>query len=170
MNFASLKRLMAIQAELIRQLVADISDDQARWKPEPERWSILEVLGHLYDEEREDFRVHLDLILQRPEGAWSPIRPMEWVNERRYNERELAPALQAFLTERRASLAWLETLKDPDWEASIIAPWNAPIRAGDMLASWVVHDQWHIEQLLRLRRDYTIHLVRPYDTTYAGRL
>jgi hypothetical protein len=170
MNLAYLQRLMATQAELIRSLVTDVSDEQARRKPAPDRWSILEVINHLYDEEREDFREHLDHILHRPDEPWSPIRPMEWVTERGYNERDLATSLKAFLAERRASLAWLEGLNDPDWDASIQAPWDAPIHAGDMLASWVVHDQWHIEQLVRLRRDTTIAQVAPYDVRYAGTL
>ena len=170
MDFAYVRRLMATQAELIRHLVADVSDEQARWRPDPDRWSLLEVINHLDDEEREDFREHLDLILHRPDDPWSPIRPMEWVTERGYNERDLATSLDAFRAERRASLAWLEGLHDPDWDASIRAPWDAPIRAGDMLASWAVHDQWHIEQLVRLRRDYAIAQLAPYDVRYAGTL
>ncbi len=39
-----------------------------------------------------------------------------------------------------------------------------------MAASWVVHDQWHIEQLIRLRRDYTIARLAPYSVEYAGTL
>ena len=170
MSFTYVRHLMATQAELIRSLVADVSDEQARWKPAPDRWSILEVINHLYDEEREDFREHLDHILHRPEDAWSPIRPMEWVTERAYNERDLTTSLEAFLAERRASLAWLESLGEPDWDTSIRAPWDAPIRAGDMLASWAVHDQWHIEQLVRLRRDYAIAQLASYDARYAGTL
>ena len=170
MNVAYLKQLMATQAELIRHLVADVSDDQARWKPDPGRWSILEVINHLYDEEREDFREHLDMILHRPDDAWHPIRPFEWITEREYNTRDLASSLQNFLAERRASLAWLEGLAAPDWDVSIQAPWDAPMRAGDMLASWAVHDQWHIQQLVRLRRDYTIAQVAPYEVEYAGTL
>jgi hypothetical protein len=149
-DFTYVRQLMATQAELIRHLVADVSDDQARWKPAPDRWSILEVINHLYDEEREDFREHL--------------------TERGYNKRDLAGSVETFLAERRASLAWLEGLSESDWDTSIRAPWDAPIRAGDMLASWAVHDQWHIEQLVRLRRDYTIAQVEPYDVGYAGTL
>ncbi|MHB1319878.1 MAG: DinB family protein [Anaerolineae bacterium] len=170
MDFAYLQQRMATHADLISRLVADVSDDQAQWKPDPERWSILEVVNHLYDEEREDFREHLDMILHRPGDPWSPIRPFEWVTEREYNTRDLAASIDGFLTERRASLAWLEGLVAPDWDASIQAPWDARMRAGDMLASWAVHDQWHIQQLVRLRRDYTIAQATPYEVEYAGTL
>ncbi|MGC9468283.1 MAG: hypothetical protein ACP5HS_06815 [Anaerolineae bacterium] len=66
-------------------------------------------------------------------------------------------------------MAWLDSLESPDWDAEAEAPWGT-MRAGDMLASWVVHGQWHIEQLIRLRRDYTIDRARPYDVRYAGTL
>jgi hypothetical protein len=55
-NLADSIALLAQQAQSIMQLVSRVSDEQARWKPEADSWSILEVVNHLYDEEREDFR------------------------------------------------------------------------------------------------------------------
>ena len=60
-------RLMR-QAQDIRQMVLGISAEQARWKPDSETWSILEVVNHLYDEEREDFRVRLPVPINLPQG------------------------------------------------------------------------------------------------------
>ena len=100
MDPAQLAQTMALNAERIRALAAGVAPDAARWKPDPETWSILEVVNHLYDEERLDFRVRLDIILHRPEEPWPRIDPQGWVTERRYNERELAPSLEAFLAER----------------------------------------------------------------------
>lgn len=170
MDFESLKRLLAHQAELITELVCDVTPEQARWKPDDDRWSILEVVNHLYDEERYDFRVRLDIILHTPDKDWPPIHPQEWVVERQYNARDLETSLQNFLAERRASLAWLDSLGTPDWDAGVKSPWDFTMRAGDMFASWVVHDQWHIEQLIRLRRAYTVEQVAPYSVAYAGSL
>ena len=61
------------------------------------KWSTLEVVCHLYDEEREDFRQRLDIILHRPEAKWPPIDPVGWVSARKYNERDLAQSLAEFL-------------------------------------------------------------------------
>ena len=47
-------------------LVRGLSLEQARWKPSPDKWSILEVVNHLYDEEREDFRQRIELVLTDP--------------------------------------------------------------------------------------------------------
>ena len=125
---------------------------------------------HLYDEEREDFRAHLDVILNKPEEGWGHFSPFESVTARRYNERDLETSVQNFLAERRDSLVWLESLGTPDWKASMPAPWGGDISAGDMFASWVIHDQWHIQQLIQARRNYVIAQVAPYDVEYAGEL
>jgi hypothetical protein len=53
MRLDQLAMHMAQDAERIRGLVGDVSDEQARWKPGPDQWSVLEVVNHLYDEERE---------------------------------------------------------------------------------------------------------------------
>lgn len=167
MNLDHFTRQMDRQAEAIRALVQDISDEQARWRPGSGEWSILEVINHLYDEENEDFRTHLDLILHRPGEAWPRIDPQGWVTERQYNERELARSLGDFLDARKESLAWLEGLTSPNWEAAFQVPWGQ-ITAGDMLASWVAHDLLHLRQLVELQRAYVVRLAHPYKVDYAG--
>ena len=167
MDFELLKQLLARNAERIGALVRGVSPEQARWKPDPDSWSILEVVNHLYDEEREDFRVRLDIILHHPDQPWPPIDPPGWVTERKYNERDLEGSLSHFLAERRRSLEWLDTLDVPDWEASYEAPFGL-IRAGDMFASWVGHDGLHSRQLVELHRAFILHSGEPYALDYAG--
>ena len=85
-------------AEIIRALIVGVTQAEARFKITPESWSILEVVCHLYDEEREDFRQRLDIILHRPTEKWPPIDPMGWVTTRGYNERNLAETLDGWIT------------------------------------------------------------------------
>lgn len=159
---------MAGDARIVETLLAGVTAEQARWKPDPDAWSILEVLNHLYDEELEDFRAHLDLILHRPDDPWSGIDPEGWVKERRYNERDLAESLDNFLCARRESLAWLAGLDGPDWQTAYKAPFGE-ITAGDMVASWLAHDLLHLRQLVELRWAYTTtRLLQPYNVRYAG--
>ena len=167
MNIDYCLQQMANDAQRIRSLVEGIDDTQARWRPDPESWSILEVVCHLLDEERKDFRVRLDLTLHKPGETWPGIDPASWVTEYNYNEQDLAASLQAFQEEREASLAWLKRLESPDWEATYEAPWG-PMRAGDLLASWVAHDLLHMRQLVELHWLYKEEQVEPYSTRYAG--
>lgn len=167
MQFEILYQNLARGAEIVRALVMDITQAEARFKPDPEAWSILEVVSHLYDEEREDFRQRLDIILHRPTEKWPPIDPAGWVSARRYNERDLSETLDSFLAEREKSLTWLKSLPAPNWEAEYDAPFGS-IKAGDMFAAWVAHDNLHIRQLVELRRSRVLNLTHPFDVSYAG--
>lgn len=154
-------------AKLIRQLMNGVSQEEARQRPAPESWSILEVVCHLHDEEREDFRAHLDLVLHHPQEAWGAIDPGSWVTQRKYNERDLNEMLEAFLAERQRSLDWLRGLDAPDWESEYSNEYGS-IRAGDVLCAWAAHDNLHIRQLVELRRSRLLKISEPFDVSYAG--
>jgi DinB superfamily len=154
-------------AGVFENLARGVSDEQSRWKPMPEKWSILEVVNHLYDEERDDFRFRLDSLLHHPEKPWPPIDPPGWAVERKYNEREFNESLQRFLEERRKSIAWLKDLKDPHLENKYEHP-QGVISAGDLLASWLAHDFLHIRQMARLHWEYLNSICPPFKTAYAG--
>lgn len=158
---------MGNNAERVKTLVHGVSDEQARWKPDPESWSVLEVVNHLYDEERSDFRVRLDYILHRPGEVWPGIDPAGWVIERQYNQRDLAESLNNFFKERQESLVWIKGLVTPNWAAAYEAPFGT-VTAGDMFAAWVAHDLLHMRQLVELHWAYTTKLLKPYQTEYAG--
>ena len=167
MNLEYFTTQLANHAGTIRSLTLDISAEQSRWKPRPDAWSILEVVNHLYDEEREDFRVRLDTILHHPGQPFPPINPAGWVTERSYNQRDLAQSVQDFLNERQKSLAWLKGLGTPAWQASVTAPFGQ-LSAGDMFAAWVAHDLLHLRQLVELHWAVTLQAAQPYRVNYAG--
>lgn len=147
--------------------LVNVSTEQARWRPAPDKWSILEVLNHLYDEEREDFRQRLELVLADTSKPWPKIDPRDWVTSRGYNERDLETSLKNFLGEREKSLHWLGQLGLPNWKASKEGP-NGILTAGDLMASWLAHDFLHIRQLSRLHWQYVSAIAEPHKTAYAG--
>jgi hypothetical protein len=167
MQFEVLYHELARSVDIIRTLVADMTLEEARARPGPESWSALEVMCHLCDEEREDFRQRLDLILHQPDAPFPPIDPQGWVKARRYNERDLAEMVEKWTAERVQSLAWLKGLSAPDWETEHVDQYGS-IKAGEMLSCWVAHDNLHTRQLVELRRDRLLRLTTPYDVAYAG--
>ena len=167
MQAETLFQELSAGADLFRQLLSAVTPDDARFKPAPDSWSMLEVTCHLYDEEREDFRQRLDIILHQPQAEWPPIDPVGWVTARRYNGRELGDMLERFLAERQQSLTWLRSLQSPRWDAECTTRFGV-MKAGDMLSSWVAHDHLHTRQLVELRRPRLVRLAEPYDVRYAG--
>ena len=155
-------------APAIAALVSGLPAEEASWKPSAARWSMLEVVCHLLDEEREDFRVRIELTLRSPAEPWPAIDPPSWVVERGYADRDLDESLRALLEERQRSVSWLRELNAPDWDARYEHPTLGTLRTGDLLASWLAHDFLHLRQLTDLH--WLIHAARsaPYGTAYAG--
>lgn len=158
---------MVNSTEMIRASIKDIDQEQAQVRPDAESWSILEVICHLYDEEREDFREHLDFILHRQHEEWHRIDPEGWVTERKYNEQSLVEITDHFFAEREKSLEWLMEISVADMETTYTSAYGS-MKAGDMFSSWVAHDSLHVRQLTELRRQYIERITQPYDLQYAG--
>jgi hypothetical protein len=161
-------RQLAANAATIRAQVQGVSDEQAQWSPNAETWSINQVMQHVYNEERIDFCKHLKEMLSDPQQPWARFSPDELVSvgDRRQ-------ALELFLKERDASLAWLESLHSPDWDRAAeirFGPDNEVITlsAGDVLVSWVDHDLAHIRQMVRLLHAWHVKQSAPYSIEYAG--
>jgi len=151
----------------IRALLEGVDDDEARWHPPSGGWSILEVVFHLKEEEAGDFRPRLRLTLDDPAAEWPKLDPEATVRNGGCEGRTLAGELDGFLAERAKSVAWLSGLASPDWSRTHRHPRGA-ISAGDLLASWVVHDLLHVRQIARLRYEYVRMLAEPYRLDYAG--
>jgi hypothetical protein len=167
MEFKTLYQELVNSTEMIVALLVGIDQDEARIKPNAESWSILEVICHLSDEEREDFREHLDFILHRQNEEWHRIDPDGWVTERRYNDQNFTEMQEKFLAERQKSLDWLQEISGADWDTTYTSQFGS-MKAGDMFTSWIAHDNLHIRQLTELRRNKLERITKPYDIQYAG--
>jgi hypothetical protein len=159
---------LTVNGEIFKYLFENLSDEQARWKPDADRWSLLEVVNHLYDEEREDFRKRLSLVLSNPDAPWPAIDPEGWVLQRGYNQKSFKESLHNFFGERANSLTWLHSLDTPDWQATHRHPKMGPMSAELLLANWLAHDLFHIRQINDLHFAYLTRLVEPVPLGYSG--
>jgi hypothetical protein len=167
MNADDLVAQLARNRHAFQGLLEGIPPEQMRWKPSPARWSALEVLNHLCDEERDDFRLRLRLLLEARGDAWPEIDPEGWVRARAYTSRDPAQSLADFSAERTATVAWLRGLQEPAWEETYDHPQIGRIAAGDLLASWAAHDFLHLRQLAGLCLEYVERSSAPYSVRYA---
>jgi hypothetical protein len=158
---------LARNAEAFRGLLADIPQSQINWKPSPEKWNLLEIVCHLYDEEREDFRARLLHALNTPADELPPIDPEGWVKSRAYASRVYSEMLERFLKERQESVTMLRSLNDPDWKSAYMHPKYGPMSAEFFLANWLAHDLLHLRQILRTKYQYLEHTSTD-SLLYAG--
>ncbi len=168
MNHQAIITHLSLNVGVFKNLIQHISVEQARWKPDEDRWSMLEVICHLYDEEREDFRKRLNLTLNDPEAAWPPIDPEGWVVARGYNKKDLGQTLNNFFKEREKSLQWLNQLQSPAWESTHQHPQIGFMSAELILANWLAHDYFHIRQATELHFAYLTKAVSPISLNYSG--
>lgn len=139
---------------VFRDLLRNMTTAESLYRPAPEKWCALEIVCHLVDEEREDFRARTRHVLEQPDAPLPSIDPVGWVTSRQYLTKDYHQALAEFLNERAASVHWLQSLKDPDWNRTHHHPRFGPMSAKMFLVNWLAHDLLHIRQIIRLKYDY----------------
>ena len=152
---------------VFKSLLIDKDEAHYLWRPEPEKWNLLEIVCHLLDEEREDFRARVKHTLENPGKALVPINPVGWVTERGYGAKGYKPTLDAFLEERGKSVIWLKSLKDAKWDNALKHPELGHMSAKLFLTNWLGHDYLHIRQILRYDYNY-LKKKTGLDLGYAG--
>ena len=161
-------RQLAADVDAMRALIQAVSDNQAQWKPGPDIWSIRDVMEHVYNEERIDFRKHLMEMLADPPQPWGGFRRAEYIHVDTCRQ-----ALESFIIERQNSIAWLKALGSTDWDTTSQATFGPAeevmtFSAGDVLVSWVAHDYLHIRQINELLYAWNLKQAAPYAVDYAG--
>ncbi len=153
---------------ILSALVEGLSDSIWRWKPASGNWSIVEIVCHLRDEEREDFRRRIELTIEDPNQAWPKIDPVVAATNRNYHGQSPANVLQEFFFERKKSLRWLKKMDAIPLERTYQHPTVGPVTVGELLASWAAHDLLHVRQITKRIFEAHQEAVRPYSIAYAG--
>jgi len=167
MNIEWITGQLEANKSVYKGMLENICRDEYLWKPLPAKWCLLEMLCHLYDEEREDFRARVKHTLENPDQPLKSINPQGWIIERKYIEQDYDKVLRDFLSERENSIHWLRSLKNPDLESYLTHPSLGKMSAMKFLASWLAHDYLHFRQITKLKFDYLKH-ISGEDLSYAG--
>ena len=168
MDYDNIINGLEINKAVFQALLQNVGKNEYLWKPAEDKWCMLEIICHLYDEEREDFRKRLKLVLETPELAPPAIDPANWVKSRNYLQQDFSLKLAAFIQEREHSVSWLRSLVNPGWDNASNHPPAGRRTAGMYLANWLAHDYHHIRQINRLKYDY-LKAVSGGDLSYAGK-
>lgn len=161
-----IQKLAANQA-LFQALFSNLTQAEILWRPYPEHWCLLEIICHLYDEEREDFRARVQSVLENPDAPLTPFDPVKWVTEREYIQQDFDKKLAAFLEERAASVTWLNDLENQKWDDAYDHPKMGKLSARHFLVNWLAHDNLHIRQITRVKYLY-LEAHSEEDVEYAG--
>lgn len=147
--------------------ILSVSNEMLLWKQNPEKWCLLEIVCHLYDEEIYDFRFRTQWCLEHPNQIPPTIDPVGWVTRHDYINQDYTTMLNKFLAEREQSINWLYSLKNENWNRSFEHPKLGFLTAKHFLTNWLAHDYLHIKQILKLKYDYLKHKTGE-NLDYAG--
>jgi hypothetical protein len=167
MNYSSVISELQRNRQVFFDLLSGQTKEEYLWKPQPEKWCTLEIVCHLYDEEREDFRARLKQVLETPELPFPSIDPQGWVQSRKYLEQDFETMLKKFCEERNESVAWLKSLASPAWKNAYHHPKFGPLSGNLFLSNWLEHDYLHLRQILTVKHLY-LQNHSGETLTYAG--
>lgn len=152
---------------VFKSLLENLPSDFYHWRESEDKWNLLEILCHLYDEERDDFRNRVQSTLENPEAPFTPIEPGKWVTSRKYAEQNYNEKLNNFLAERVNSINYLKGLQNPKWDNEHMHPKLGAMKAKMFLYNWLAHDYLHIRQITRVKYNYFREL-SGVEFDYAG--
>lgn len=167
MNPEKIINQLKINSEVFNTILKTENKEQYLWKQSQEKWCLLEIVCHLYDEERDDFRTRVKHALETPDEPLKPISPKNWITERKYIERDFSTVVREFLSEREDSVKWLASLQNPNWNNFVAHRQLGKITAANFLANWLAHDYLHFRQIIKLKYDY-LKSISGQDLSYAG--
>lgn len=137
----------------IAVLTKGLTRTQIHASPEPDAWSINDVLAHL--------RACHDVlggnvlrILAEDHPTWKGVNPRAWIRQTDYPEWEFTPAFRAFRKQRSDLLAVLEPLPANGWErtATVTGMLSETYeRSARYYASWMAgHERAHWKHIGRI--------------------
>ena len=153
--------------QILRALLSGITEEDATWKPVPDRWSVAEVLEHLSHVEGHCFRARIDLSMEKDGAAWESYDQKAYEAAGAYSGRTAEDSFDHFEEQREDNLDCLTSLEESAAARKGVHPEMGEITLAELVAQWAFHDLGHIRQiaeLIRARRYYAE--MGPFRTQY----
>jgi hypothetical protein len=135
--------------EVSRHL-ADFPQNSLTAHPIAGKWSAAEIIHHLADSETlSGHRLRRLLVEDHP--LIQGYDQDQFAARLRYNEREIAPALEAFRAARATSAQLIDLVTEDDWQREGTHSESGSYSAEDWLKIYAAHAHNHAAQIGRLR-------------------
>ena len=156
MTEAELKKHLEAAEKSPKQIAAAVSglpEKTLRYKPAPNKWSILEILAHLADMEiLYAYRIRQMLADKKPVIA--PIDQDDWARNLGYLETPPAELVSLYGLNRHHNLRLLRRLKPGDLEKGAFHPeYKKDVTVAEMVERMGGHGANHLEQIERLKKE-----------------
>lgn len=118
--------------------------------PIPGKWSVREIIHHLGDSESTSaWRLRKLLVEDNP--LIQGYDQDQFASRLRYNERDMAPALEAFRYARASTMQLIPLMSEEDWQRAGTHSESGRYTTEDWLKIYAAHAHGHAAQIRRLR-------------------
>ena len=142
--------LLEATPAILRGLMSEISDEDARWKPAPDRFSIAEVLAHLSHSEGHCYRARVDRFLAEEMPELEPDDAQ--MHLELYKNGDPEEDLGHFEDQRETNIEMLRGLPAEVGSRKAKHRVAGEITLSQMLHEWALHDLGHVRQIAELVR------------------
>jgi hypothetical protein len=136
----------------VSRSIEGLSDEDLRARPLPGKWTACEIVHHLADSEMTS-AVRLRKLLTEESPQIQGYDQEAFAERLRYNERDIAPALEAFRAARATSAQLLEVMTEEDWARAGTHTESGRYTSEDWLRIYAAHAHNHAAQIRRLREE-----------------
>jgi len=134
----------------VSQNLANFPQDSLTAHPIPGKWSAAEIVHHLADSETISGQ-RLRRLLVEDHPVIQGYDQDQYATELRYNERDIAPALEAFRAARATTAQLIDMMIEDDWRRAGTHSESGSYSAEDWLKIYAAHAHNHAAQIGRLR-------------------
>jgi hypothetical protein len=142
--------LLEATPAILRGLMCEISEEDARWKPAPDRFSIAEVLAHLSHGEGHCYRARVDRFLAEEMPEFEPDDAQMHLDL--YKHADPEEDFAHFEDQRETNVELLRGLPAAAGKRKALHREAGEITLSQMLHEWALHDLGHIRQVAELVR------------------
>jgi len=137
--------LLAAFPEQLKRQIAGLDDAALRFRPAPDEWSIMELIGHIIDVGTLwPGRTRQMLATDNPTLA--AIDP-NWVRQRDYHNKQPEFLLISLAEQRAEYLEFLRVLRPAQLARPGVHPTRGSLTVEQGIAALVDHDRLHSEQI-----------------------
>ncbi|MFB3829626.1 MAG: DinB family protein [Bryobacteraceae bacterium] len=153
--------------EILRLLLDGLTEEDAGWKPAPDRFSIAEVIEHLSHVEGHCYRARLDATLEVDGAAWEAYEIEAYKAAGQFSGRSAEDSFDHWEEQRESNLELLNGLEE-GWEKRCgMHPRFGRVTLGELVNEWAYHDLGHVRQIAELVRARKYHPeMGPYRPHY----
>jgi len=156
MTEAELKQHLDAAEKSPKQIAAAVSglpDKVLRYKPSPEKWCILEILGHLVDIEIV-YAYRMRQMLADKKPVIAPMDQDDWARNLGYMEIPPAELVALYGLNRHYNLRLLRRLKPEDLDKSAYHPeLKRDVSVAEIVEMMGRHGANHLAQIERLKKE-----------------